>query len=175
MIIDKLLEEEYLLVHANTACEGLQLPSYLLTQPSVTLKLSRMFRYPVELFEKQISADLLFKGEYFSCHIPLDAIWGVTSAAGKGQIWADAIPPSLMNQITTESSEHPVVRLAPALATPALATPALATPALATPALATPPLGVASAPKEEKAKEKSAEGAEATPSIVTKGHLRRVK
>ena len=160
MIIDKLLEEEYLLVHANTACEGLQLPSYLLTQPSVTLKLSRMFRYPVELFEKQISADLLFKGEYFSCHIPLDAIWGVTSAAGKGQIWADAIPPSLMNQITTESSEHPVVRLAPALATPALAT---------------PPLGVASAPKEEKAKEKSAEGAEATPSIVTKGHLRRVK
>jgi hypothetical protein len=101
-LLDKLLGDEYALVHVNTGTGGLDLPDHLLAQPSVTLRVSRLFRYPVELTDAEIIAELLFKGSYFTCKIPWDSVWGATSAAGEGQVWPETIPPKLMQHLLAD-------------------------------------------------------------------------
>ncbi len=94
--IDKALEDEYVLLHMNTSNEMLLIPGHLKTKSSVTLKVSRWFRGAMELFEDRLDADLLFDGKYFSCSIPLHAVWGITSANGQHSVWPDSAPEDVL-------------------------------------------------------------------------------
>ena len=98
--INRLLEQEYVLVHLNTGAQDLSIPDNLRANPIVTLKLSRWFRGAMEVSENQISAELLFNGKYFSCLIPLRSIWGATSAKGENLIWPAAVPPGIMQSLS---------------------------------------------------------------------------
>ena len=119
-IIDELLTQEHVLVHINTRSEGVVIPAHLTKQNTVTLKLSRMFRRPVEITEAEITADLLFNGSYFQCVIPWAGIWGATSAEGEGRVWPDDIPEDLVAEIlapTAKSPQHSPPHLAVAQTT----------------------------------------------------------
>jgi hypothetical protein len=85
--IQRLLDDEYVLVHLVSGAPGVQLPSHLYSHPTVTLKLSRLFRGRLEVKEREISAELLFGENYFTCIVPFTAIWAVTGVKGSMLTW----------------------------------------------------------------------------------------
>ena len=99
-LVRKLLLDEHLLAHINPLAEGVTLPARLMNNPTVTLKLSKLFPGRVELLTERIEAELLFSGEYFTCILPLDAVWGVTSSKGQNTFWPDAASVSLISKGT---------------------------------------------------------------------------
>jgi len=94
--LNKNLEEEYVLIHVNTADDLLNVPEYVKVKSSVTLKISRWFRGMMELYEDRVDADLLFNGSYFSCSVPLRAVWGITASDGQHTVWPDSAPPDVL-------------------------------------------------------------------------------
>lgn len=103
--IEKMLNDEYILVQVNTSTAGLSLPKHLTELPSVTLKLSRLFRGAMTLNDSGISADLLFNGAYFTCILPLDSIWACSGASGTIQQWDDSVPAELIAGFIAEAQE----------------------------------------------------------------------
>jgi stringent starvation protein B len=106
--INLFLEEEYVLVHLDSNKKGVVLPSHLMGNGTVTLKLSRLFRGGIEVTKEQILADLLFGDAYFSCTIPLAAVWGITGYKGNNVIWPESTPPEVLEKIATSAAPQPV-------------------------------------------------------------------
>lgn len=104
--LDRLLEETYAIVHVNTGFDGVLLPEHLLKSPSVALKISRFFRGELTLGENELKADLLFGDDYFTCVVPLGAVWRITSEGGSHMAWGedapDEIVASIKNTLKTE-------------------------------------------------------------------------
>jgi len=100
--INKYLEEEYMLLHLDARRDGVELPSHLMGNPTVTLKLSLGFRGGMEITEERVWASLTFGGKFRDCFVPLTAIWGATSATGANTIWSDDAPPEIILQILDE-------------------------------------------------------------------------
>ena len=98
-VINHFLEGDHVLLHINPKAEGVVLPPHLASQTSVTLKISRFFRGFMEVTEEKISADLLFGGRYFSCGVPMAAVWGCTNAKGENIIWPGSTTPEILQQI----------------------------------------------------------------------------
>ncbi len=96
---------DYALAHINTAAPGVKLPPHLCKNPSVTLKLSRLFRGGMELTHEKVVADLLFSGDYFTCVLPLPAIWGLTSEKGENLIWPESAPKEMLEEILAAAPE----------------------------------------------------------------------
>jgi hypothetical protein len=97
--LDRLLEEEYVLVHLRSETPGLVIPPHLLENPTVTLKLSRFFRGGIDLRPDMVVTDLLFKQHYFTCLIPFTAIWAVSSVKGSTIVWdSEAKPTEIVPQ-----------------------------------------------------------------------------
>ena len=93
--INRLLSEEYFLCHVNPRTSGTLLPPHLMAQSTVTLKLSRHFQGKFEITETCIAAELSFNKQLFSCTVPFEAIWGVTSIKGTNFVWHEAMPPGV--------------------------------------------------------------------------------
>ena len=102
--IDTFLEDEYVLVHIDSRSANVNLPPHLMAHPSVTLKLSRLFRGAIELKVEQIETDLLFGDRYFSCVIPFAAIWGATNCDGNNVIWPESTPPEILQKIFVQTA-----------------------------------------------------------------------
>ena len=98
-VIDKMLADQYALVHVNTRFAGISLPSHLLSQPTVTLKISRLFRKPLFLGHDTVRAELLFNAEYFPCIVPWKAIWGATGVKGDGKVWVESVPEGVLQEL----------------------------------------------------------------------------
>ncbi len=94
-VIDELLNEDHVLLHVDSTREDVKVPDSCNNNPTLTLKISRLFYGKVELEEEGISSQLKFSGEYFDCYFPWDAVWGVTSEKGEQKIWEDYIPAAL--------------------------------------------------------------------------------
>jgi len=105
--IERLLEEDYVLLHIDPKNHGVQIPPYLKSDPSVTLKLSRAFRGDLTVSRELVSAELLFSGEYFTCEVPIEAVWGLTGASGKNLVWFDCAPSDVLSSMlkSEEGSE----------------------------------------------------------------------
>lgn len=101
-VIDHYLNGDFIMAHVNTNKEGLSLPSNLLNSGSATLQFSRFFRGKMTLTEQHIEAELLFNGTYFTCTVPISAIWGVTSATNENVIWPEDAPSEVLKSLTTQ-------------------------------------------------------------------------
>lgn len=97
--LTRALFDEYVLVHVNPRHEGVRLPPHSQKFPTVTLKISKFFKYPIELTKQGISARLRFGDDYFSCSIPLAAIWGATTVKGETLMWPEELPEALRNVV----------------------------------------------------------------------------
>lgn len=78
-----------MLLHLVPQAPGVELPSHLMENLTVTLKISRHFRGALLLHNTDIEAHLLFGDSYCECRIPYDAIWGVTSEYGDTTSWLE--------------------------------------------------------------------------------------
>lgn len=101
--IEKLLLDEYVLVHVHCQAEGVILPSHLTTNQTVTLKLSKLFRGALEVKSDRVLAELLFGDNYFKCVIPHAAIWGITSYKGGNTIWPESAPTEVLKALVDAS------------------------------------------------------------------------
>ena len=95
----RLLEDEYALVHLDPHGAGVSLPSHLTTSPSVTLKISRLFRGALTVEDDSVTADLLFGSTYFTCVVPFESVWGMTSASGSNIVWPEDAPGEVREKI----------------------------------------------------------------------------
>jgi hypothetical protein len=97
--LNKYLLDEYVLVHLDPTVDGVAIPKSLQGTPSVTLKLSKLFRGQLRVEKHLVSAELLFGAEYFECKIPLRAIWGMTTAKGKSLMWPTSTPADILQSL----------------------------------------------------------------------------
>ena len=95
-VLHRLLLDEFVMVHLDPNHSGVVVPLQFLKQEMLTLKLSKLFRGRLDLTKEKVEAELLFDDDYFSCLIPLDAIWGATSHQGRTQVWKDKLPKSIV-------------------------------------------------------------------------------
>jgi hypothetical protein len=101
--LEQLLQEEYALVHLDSTRKGVTLPDKIMNLASVTLKLSRLFRGGIELFNDRVETKLLFGKDYHPCIIPFSCIWGLTSIKGSNIIWPDSAPKEVLLQLTKQA------------------------------------------------------------------------
>lgn len=87
----ELIKQDHILVHINTGTKGVEIPESYKSTPTLTLKLSMHFQGQMVMAEDVITASLVFDGKYFDCSIPLNSIWGCTSADNKNFIWPESI------------------------------------------------------------------------------------
>lgn len=104
--IERLLNDEQVLVHINPAFAGVVIPAYLMDNRTVTLRLSRYFKGRLATDERQISAELLFGPSYFVCSIPWGSIWGASSVRGEEFVWTESTPPDILNLVLSQEERN---------------------------------------------------------------------
>jgi hypothetical protein len=103
--LNRLLEDDYMLVHLNSAAAGVIVPEHLRNRPSLTLRLSRFFRGFLRLERDKVIAQLLFGEEYLTCTIPMSAIWGATGMKGSRIFWPESAPQEALSSFLTPSAQ----------------------------------------------------------------------
>ncbi len=112
--INRFLLDEHVLIHLNPRAEGVIVPGHLAKGEVLTLKLSKLFRGAMEVTKEKVTADLLFDNDYFTCVVPLDAIWGATSTGGETLVWPESAPAGVLKSVapaaaaTAPGGETPV-------------------------------------------------------------------
>lgn len=104
--IERLLDDEQVLVHINPATPGVVIPPHLSENRTVTLRLSRFFKGDLFIEEQQVTAELLFGPEYFTCVLPWDCIWGASSIRGQEYIWAESAPDEILQMFLSQRDER---------------------------------------------------------------------
>lgn len=98
-VIERLLNFEYILAFINSSVPGVVLPEHIKNEPSLTLKLSYHFEGKMEVLEDRIEAVLRFKGQYFSCVLPLNSVWGISTPKGSNYLWMECAPESVLQSM----------------------------------------------------------------------------
>lgn len=99
-VFEEYMAGDHALVHIDSRTIGVSLPSHLMGQHSVTLKLSYHFNGATEHNEGGINVFLKFSGNYFECVLPWESIWGMTDEKGVRFIWADDLPKEVLLEAT---------------------------------------------------------------------------
>jgi hypothetical protein len=102
--IERLLNDEQVLVHVNPQRPGVLLPEHLADNRTVTLRLSRYFKGELVTDEERVTAELLFGSQYCTCVLPWDCIWGASSITGEEFVWASAAPEEIMHMVMSHHS-----------------------------------------------------------------------
>lgn len=104
--IERLLDDEQVLVHINPATPGVTIPTHLSENRTVTLRLSRFFKGDLTIDDHKVTAELLFGPDYFTCVLPWDSIWGASSIRGQEFIWAEAAPDEILQMFLAQREER---------------------------------------------------------------------
>lgn len=110
--LERMLSDEHVLVHLAPQAPGVELPDHLRRNPTVTLKLSRHFRGRMEISASEVSAELLFGERYFTCRVPLAAVWGMTSLRGQFLMWPDSAPTEVLATLEQQAQARKAEALA---------------------------------------------------------------
>jgi hypothetical protein len=104
--VERLLDDEQVLVHINPSTPGVVIPPHLSENRTVTLRLSRFFKGDLSLDTEKVTAELLFGPEYFTCVLPWQSIWGASSIRGQEFIWAEAAPDEVLQMFLAQRDEQ---------------------------------------------------------------------
>lgn len=108
--IERLLNDEQVLVHINPQQPGVVIPPHLTDNRTVTLRLSKFFKGRLSTNEGEITAELLFGSEYFVCSIPWNSIWGASSVRGEEFVWTEAAPPEILHMVLSHQESARATR-----------------------------------------------------------------
>ena len=107
--IERLLDDEQVLVHINPTTPGVVIPPHLSENRTVTLRLSRFFKGDLYLDDQKVTAELLFGPEYFTCVLPWGCIWGASSIRGQEYIWAESAPDEILEMFLSQRDDRRTV------------------------------------------------------------------
>jgi stringent starvation protein B len=146
-LLERFLEEDYAFIHIKVKTPGLVLPLNVMQEQMTTLKVSFNFQRAMTLSNEGVVAELSFGNRVFSCKIPWEAIWAMTSIKDERLMWSDELPPEVLKSLSqgaaaTQSSgdesagksaspaparsSHPAPALAPSLVPAPVSAPAQA-------------------------------------------------
>jgi len=93
------IELDHLLVQVDARREDVNVPVHLKDSSALALKLSKNFQGQLSHDEDQITAYLLFSGNYFCCTIPWSAIWGISNCDEESRVWKEDIPKEVLIEL----------------------------------------------------------------------------
>lgn len=93
------IESDHVLVQVNARRDDVDVPEHLKDTHSLTLKLSKHFQGELKHDEEQITAYLLFDGNYHCCIVPWSAIWGMSSCSQENRVWNEDIPKEVLVEV----------------------------------------------------------------------------
>jgi stringent starvation protein B len=104
--VERLLNDEQVLVHINPQRKGVVIPEHLVDNRTVTLRLSRYFKGDLTTDDDKVTAELLFGQQYQTCVLPWDSIWGASSMTGEDFVWADAAPEEIIDIVLSDKGSR---------------------------------------------------------------------
>lgn len=107
--LERLLDDEQVLVHINPTTPGVVIPPHLSENRTVTLRLSRFFKGDLCIDDQKVTAELLFGPEYFTCVLPWECIWGASSIRGQEYIWAESAPDEILEMFLSQRDDRRTV------------------------------------------------------------------
>ena len=111
--LDRFLRDDHAMLHIVPSVADVEIPAHLVSQTTVTLKLSRLFRGKLTITESfGVEAELLFANEYFTCRVPFEAIWGMTSSSGQMRMWPDDTPEEILSSLAAPVGETTLDKVA---------------------------------------------------------------
>ncbi|HUJ29262.1 MAG TPA: ClpXP protease specificity-enhancing factor SspB [Myxococcales bacterium] len=112
------LQRGVAMVHLDARRPGVTVPAQYADDAHLRLNLSYRYSIPdLDISERAVQATLSFGGRPFQCILPWDAIFGITSHTGDGQVWPEDLPVEVM-QSMAEHEEGAASNPAPAKMTP---------------------------------------------------------
>jgi hypothetical protein len=108
--LERLLDDEQVLVHINPTTPGVVIPPHLSENRTVTLRLSRFFKGDLCIDDQKVTAELLFGPEYFTCVLPWECIWGASSIRGQEYIWAESAPDEILEMFLSQRDDRRSVK-----------------------------------------------------------------
>jgi stringent starvation protein B len=94
------LERGVAMVHLDARRPGVSVPQQYAQEAHLRLNLS--YRYSIrdmEISDKDVRATLSFGGRPFHCLMPWEAVFGITSHDGDGQVWPEDLPAEVMRSM----------------------------------------------------------------------------
>jgi len=105
------LERGVAMLHLDARRPGVTVPPEHRDEAHLRLNLSHRYGIPdLAIGDASVQATLSFGGRPFHCVLPWEAIFGITSHAGEGQVWPEDLP--------VEVSAHSEAALRPAESPP---------------------------------------------------------
>jgi stringent starvation protein B len=104
--LNRYLEQQWALVHVNTSVPELVVPDHLKAQPTVSLRISRLFAGRLDIKKDHLKAELKFNGDYFTCQIPLEAVWGITSEKSEFAWWPQSTPEQVLSSLSQRPGQN---------------------------------------------------------------------
>ena len=111
--IERLLEDEQVLVHVNPNADGVTIPNHLRDSRTVTLRLSRYFKGELFTDDEKVTAELLFGSSYFTCILPWSSIWGASSMREEEYLWPEAAPEDILELALSQQNRQPTTKSVP--------------------------------------------------------------
>lgn len=100
------------MLHIVPARDGVEIPEHLMEQTTVTLKISRLFRGRLTISTQTgVEAELLFSNEYFTCKVPFEAVWAVTSSSGQMRMWPEDTPEEILASLAAPAGATSAERI----------------------------------------------------------------
>lgn len=112
-----LLDRGLVMVHLDPRVEGVVVPEYLATDPTLRLNIAYGFNLPaLEIDDEGIYAVLSFGGVDHGCTLPWEAVYAITlpDQQHEGSLWNDCLPPELAEAVeaTVEAAPpRPALRI----------------------------------------------------------------
>ena len=94
------LQRGVTMVHLDARRPGVVVPPQYASDAHLRLNLSYRYSIPdFEIDDRRIQATLSFSGASFQCVLPWEALFGITSHAGDGQVWPEDLPTEVMQTL----------------------------------------------------------------------------
>ena len=104
----KLLDRGLVMVHLDPRVEGVVVPEWLQSDPTLRLNIAYGFNLPaLEIDEEGIYAVLSFGGQNYGCTLPWPAVFALTlpQEQHEGQVWPESLPSELVETMTAVEAQ----------------------------------------------------------------------
>ena len=94
------LQRGVTMVHLDARRPGVVVPPQFHGEAHLRLNLSYRYNIPdLDISDRRVQATLSFGGRPFQCLLPWEAIFGITSPSGDGQVWPEDLPVEVMQSM----------------------------------------------------------------------------
>jgi hypothetical protein len=102
-----LLEGTSFFIHLDPRRPGVLVPEKFRAQPQLVLQVGKQLATPIPdlvIDDAGITATLSFSQKPFFCRVPWPAVYALLDEAGRGQLWAEDVPPEVVAEMAKKNA-----------------------------------------------------------------------